>query len=380
MSLLVLSRSDVEHVLSKLTPAELQDLMARVFQLISSPCQSPPIIVTPHRTSITMGNHTALFMPARVSNPALHGTTLKAVCVPRDSADTRGLPASTIVIDEATGAVKAIVNARSLTAIRNAAGSLLSTRLVGLHTPTSIVTFGAGKQIEAHLDLHLRSFPSITSCTLVNRTHNSRVQGLHDRLTSLFPHVSFTIIPRCPPSDINLRTALRAASLIVCATSATFPLFPSSWVPTGAHVILIGSYTPAMREVDRDLVRRAIPNSLSSNNSVRIAAGVRQVLLVDSREACAIEAGELIDAGVAPPEIVEIGELVELGPTREVVLKTLPMSGIMPDADNSEGEGPITMFKSVGVGLQDVAIACAVVAKAETMGVGTTVPGYDVGI
>ncbi|KAF8063394.1 hypothetical protein FPV67DRAFT_1421233 [Lyophyllum atratum] len=369
MSLLVLSSSDVEQVASNFTPTELQDLMALVFHLIASPPRSSPLLIaTPHRTSIAMQNHTALFMPARVSHAALHGTTMKAVCIPRDSDNIRGLPASTIVMDETTGAVKAIVNARSLTALRNAAGSLLSTRLVGMNNPTYVVAFGAGKQIEAHLDLHLRSFPSITSCTIVNRTLNARVAALKKLLTPRFPLVSFNFIATsnnntADPSDSppgDLRSTLISASLIICATSATSPLFPSSWVRPGTHVILIGSYTPAMREVDHVLIRRAINPSWQTQKG-----RTRQVLLVDSRQACAVEAGELIDANVDGTQIVEIGELVALDP-----------SGAL-SGDQEDGDGPITMFKSVGVGLQDVAMACAVVAKAEEMGVGTTVANYD---
>lgn len=74
-----------------------------------------------------MTDHTALFMPARLVShlppPILQGTALKIVSVPRNSGDTRGLPASTIVLDESTGAVKAVLNARNLTALRNAAGT-----------------------------------------------------------------------------------------------------------------------------------------------------------------------------------------------------------------------------------------------------------------
>jgi hypothetical protein len=122
MSLLVLSGSDVEQITSKLTPSELQILMARVFRSLSSPIQSPPTKFTPLRTSIPTMNHTTLFMPARMSEKPIIGTTVKVASVPRNPGDTGGLPASTLVLDEASGAVKAIVNARSLTALRNAAG------------------------------------------------------------------------------------------------------------------------------------------------------------------------------------------------------------------------------------------------------------------
>lgn len=133
MSLLVLSSTDVDHILADFHPIELQNLMARVFYLVSAPRESPPMIDTPHRTTIHMQDHTALFMPARVAHPYLQGTSLKVVSVPQKSSDTRGLPASTVVIDEETGAVKALVNARALTAFRNAAGKLN----YHLHCPNS---------------------------------------------------------------------------------------------------------------------------------------------------------------------------------------------------------------------------------------------------
>ena len=132
MSLLVLSLSDVEAITSTFSPQDLQLLMAEVFALISS--KSPRQHVSmPPRIVIPTLHHTALFMPAHIGNKtssdldiskpgfALGGTAVKVVCVPVKS-DPRGLPGTTLVLDEVTGGVKAIVNARNLTALRNAAG------------------------------------------------------------------------------------------------------------------------------------------------------------------------------------------------------------------------------------------------------------------
>lgn len=122
---LILSASNVKVLISKFKPSELQLLMARVFQLVSTPPQpyEPAASYTPHRTSIPTCNHTALFMPARIAYPrSLSGTAIKVVSVPKSPTDLRGLPASTLVLDEDTGAVRAVVNATNLTALRNAAG------------------------------------------------------------------------------------------------------------------------------------------------------------------------------------------------------------------------------------------------------------------
>jgi len=140
MSLLVLSAKDVDTIVSAYQPEDLQLLMAQVFSQFShrgkelESCQSMPSISIPPRLRFPTLNHTALFMPARIG-PATNSnadvassvqgnTALKVVCVPNKS-DARGLPATTVVLDETTGSVKAIVNARKLTALRNAAGATL---------------------------------------------------------------------------------------------------------------------------------------------------------------------------------------------------------------------------------------------------------------
>lgn len=121
MSLLVLSAADVAKVTAKFTPDELVALMADVFSRLSERHRG---IHQPHRTTIPMEHHTALFMPSRISSA---GTTIKVVSVPSADAPKdikeKGLPGTTIVLDERSGGVRAVVNARRLTALRNAAGT-----------------------------------------------------------------------------------------------------------------------------------------------------------------------------------------------------------------------------------------------------------------
>ncbi|KAF7328877.1 hypothetical protein MVEN_02517400 [Mycena venus] len=364
MSLLCLSGADVARVTSTLSPSALQTLMAHVFSVLSTGETSASY--TPPRITIPTQNHTALFMPARIAqarSESLRGTSIKVVCIPTSPTDVRGLPASTLVLDEETGAVKAILNASNLTALRNAAGSLLSVNLLGPPAPANIVAFGAGAQIEAHLDLHLRAFPSIQTCTIVNRAVNERVSKLADLLHARFPAVKISRIAHdasAPNPDPSLKDALLAANLIICATSSTVPLFPSSWVSDGTHVVLIGSYKHTMHEVDGALIRRALPSDPTKQSA----------LLVDSRSACLAEAGELISAGIEGSQVVEIGELVSFDADGELIFDAARPP---PPAETRGTTGPVTIFKSVGVGLQDVAIACAVVQKAEELGLGTHV-------
>lgn len=115
MSLLVLTAADVSAISFAIPPDDLIHLMAFVFSRLSSRNG----VTSPHRTSISTSNHDVLFMPGRIAGS---GTAIKVVSVPSPLSNCKGLPASTFVIDEATGSVKAVINARKLTALRNAAG------------------------------------------------------------------------------------------------------------------------------------------------------------------------------------------------------------------------------------------------------------------
>ncbi len=266
---------------------------------------------------------------------------------------------------------------RSLKLFFFPAGSVLATVL--LHPPatariTSLVAFGAGSQIKYHVSQLLVTYPSITHVTIINRTLNDRVAVLLDALRAAHPAVRFTAISSAEDDGNGpaggggggggraVEAAVRQADCVCCATPSTAPLFRSEWVRPGAHVILAGSYAPEMAEADAELVRRA-----------------RRVL-VDSRSACTLEAGELIAAGLAPGDMVEVGELFLRGraPVHDGK-KEWEWAAEVDAARVAEvvGAGDVTIFKSVGVGAQDVAISAAVVDCAIEMGIGTRVPQFD---
>ncbi len=175
------------------------------------------------------------------------------------------------------------------------------------------------------------------------------MRNLRDSLQSHFPKVNVTsgTLDGVGQHGFDLKHTVLKADIICTATSSTKPLFKSSWVKVGTHINLVGSYTPEMREVEDDLIKRA------------------GKILVDSREACAHEAGELISAGISPENMVEVGDIVEINgegvPDRMMMMKSA---------------GDVSIFKSVGIGLQDTAIAHLVVENAVANGVGTRVD-YD---
>jgi ornithine cyclodeaminase len=135
--------------------------------------------------------------------------------------------------------------------------------------------------------------------------------------------------------------AVRDADVVVTATTSPQPVFDGADVGPGTHVNAIGAYTPETRELDEELVSRA-------------------KIVVDTREGCLAEAGDLImplrSGAISEADIhAELGEI-----TRG--LKT-----------GRETESEITLFKSVGTAVQDAAVARAVLDRAEQRGLGTIV-------
>ncbi|KIO13802.1 hypothetical protein M404DRAFT_992030, partial [Pisolithus tinctorius Marx 270] len=307
----VLSAQDVNTITAALPSAELEAPMASVFRRLSSGSH----YASPQRTSIAMTHHTALFMPSRVEDI---GTAINVVSVPT-SAD---VPAT----------------------LRHPIGPVFATRLLLSEPPSSLVAFGAGKQIEAHLYLHIHAFPSLKRCTIVSGSTNARLENLLSVLRQSHPLVSLEGLSL--DDTTNVRSAVGRANVIFTATSSTQPLSPSEWVSPGTHLNLVGSFKPSVVEVDCGLISRS------------------ETIVVDSIEACAIEAGELIAASLSAGDMIEIGQLVEEW-----------------DCQDGPGEvqmrkGDVTVFKSVGIGLQDVAIARHVVSKAENLGIGTAVVDF----
>ena len=243
-------------------------------------------------------------------------------------------------------------------------GSLLSYILLTPFVPRRITAFGSGKQIEAHLDLFLRQFPSIADVTIINRTINDRTASLKQVISSMnHPSSVHFLASQAPGSEADIQSAVRQADVIICATPSTQPLFPSSWVRTATHVVLIGSYKPEMKEVDRELILRALLGKM----------------VVDSREASLQEAGELIDAKIHADQLMEIGELISIDKLGVAAKKTLIPGGRTENTETGF-DGPVTLFKSVGLGIQDVAMASAIVEKAlawEGEKIGTVVSDYD---
>ncbi|KAL0245709.1 hypothetical protein I308_104844 [Cryptococcus tetragattii IND107] len=249
-SILVLSGSEVDQILDRMDPDVLLASQQDVFSAFSDSSNDEGTIQTPHRNTLTSPESFALFMPSRAANAG--GMACKIVSIP--SSGIGGLPASTVVLNEKTGKVQAIVNARKLTSMRNAAGSALFVKnFPGPRPLRNLVIYGSGAQARSHATVIIKVNPSITNCTIIGRRESDRLTTLVTDLAKSFPHVKFR--------------------------------------PTSS-IVSIGSYKPTMHELDQETIQRA------------------GLIVCDSGDACLREAGELQLAKTKRDQIVEIGEVV----------------------------------------------------------------------
>lgn len=269
------------------------------------------MIVRPPGAAGVMG-----LMPSYVSGEgAAYG--LKTVCVfPGNPAIGKDAHQGAVLLFSAeTGELLALMNASAITAIRTAAVSGVATDLLAREDAHNLAIIGAGVQARTHLTAmsHVRS---IKRCRVVSRTVE------HARL---FAEEMSGSVPFAIEVVTSVAEALDGADLIATVTNAKEPVVRREWISNGAHLNVVGSSTPLTREVD----------------TATIAASK---LFVDRRESTVNEAGDYLfaarEGAIGPDHIrAELGEV---------------LSGEKQGRTSSE---EITLFKSLGLAVEDLAAA-----------------------
>lgn len=326
---LILSRADVQRCL---TMPDAIDAMRIAFGALHTGQAQMP-----QRLAVKLPEQgTALLMPSLLQTTQNQAFSLKVITVmPRNQ--LRGLPslyASVLLLDAETGKTLAIVEGGWLTAMRTGAVSGLATELLARRDANVLALFGAGAQAPTQL-LAIQTVRPLQEVRVVNRND--------DHYRQFVATVQSLLGSNCPPirRAASASEALRGASLVACATTATAPLFSWRDIEPGTHINAVGAFTPEMCEVDPETVSHAR-------------------IVVDQREAALVEAGDLLQplaAGrISAPETWS--ELAEL------VADTQP---------GRQSEREVTLFKSVGLAIQDLAVASQVYTKARELGVGVEV-------
>lgn len=332
MTIRVLSSSDIDEAL---TAADAVEAMRAAFGEISAGTATVPV-----RGRLESARGVTLLMPAFLGrSPALGA---KIVSVFPNNRDHPAISGAVLLLDADTGRPRALLDGTRLTAIRTAAGSALSTELLAAPEADVLAVFGAGTQGHSHIELISATRP-LREIRICARSLESAARLAADVVANLplLPPSSQAERPRVRPVETPSE-AVDGASIVVAATTSRTPVFDGRELRPGAHVCGVGSFTPAMQEVDLATVRRAR-------------------VVVDQREAAWEEAGDLI----VPREAGDIGEDVIDAELGEIVNGTAPAGRDGRD---------LTFFKSVGNAAQDVAISETALRLAETRGLGAVVP------
>ena len=153
-----------------------------------------------------------------------------------------------ILFEGVNGTPIACLDGTALTWVKTAADSALGSKLLARDNVESMLMIGAGQMALHLVRAHCQVRPSLQRVNIWNRTM-SKAQTLATELASLFPGIHFA-----PTADIE--AGAREADLICSAIASNEPLLQGKWLKPGAHVDLIGAYTPDMREADDECLRR----------------------------------------------------------------------------------------------------------------------------
>ena len=319
---LLLNERDVRAVLTM--PDLIESMRAALADYSAGRAQQPL------RTVLELGPERSFFgiMPASLAGPRAVGTKLVTVF---PSNHEKGLPshlATIVLLDPDTGALLALLDGRFITEARTAAVSAVSAALLAQPAAGTLAIIGSGVQARSHLEA-LAGVRRLAEVRVWSPTESHRSAFVRDALRD-------GVRIRAAGS---VRDAVEGADLIVVATSSITPVLESAWVQDGAHICAVGACRPTHRELEAALVARSR-------------------LFVDSTIGALAEAGDIVlaiqERAIAATHIAgELGAVV---------------SGMVAGRQNPS---QVTLFKSLGMAVEDVAAARLAYTRARSRGVGT---------
>lgn len=324
---LLLSEADVARCVSM---ADLIPLMRETLGRFSR-----REAVQPVRTNLAIrpaGGYYGV-MPAHLPGPDGGRFGLKSVSFFPGN-DALGRPthlATILLLDGRSGDLLAIMDGRLITEMRTAAVSAVSVQLLARENASRLALVGAGVQARSHLQ----------AIAMARRLSRVTVWSRSRERAAAFVREMAAVAP-CPIEAVDsVRSAVEDADIIATVSSASEPVLEGGWVAPGAHLCVVGSSHPRKREVDSATVARSR-------------------VFVDSRDAARVEAGDLLLAEKDGAWSLD-SVAGELG---EVVNAAVP---------GRTGGGELTLFKSLGIGVEDIASASLVLDRAMAAGLGTTI-------
>jgi ornithine cyclodeaminase len=302
-----------EDIASVLSYGALVDALAEAFR------SDVAVPVRHHHTISQPGaDATLLLMPAWTESGERYlGCKIVTVFPDNAKLSRPSLYGQYLLMSGESGEPLAMIEGRALTAWRTAAASALASRYLSREDAAHLVIIGAGA-LAPHLVRAHAAVRPLRRVTAWNRTKS--------RAISMAFGLAVTGIETEVTDD--LEEAVRAADIVSCATLSPTPLIKGAWLKKGAHVDLVGSFTPRMREADDQAVKRAR-------------------VYVDTRAGATKEAGDIVV------------------PLKKGIIARNDIKGDLFDlcrgkARGRTGASQITLFKSVGSAIEDLAAAMLV--------------------
>ncbi len=321
----LLSESDVRAVLSM---DDLIDTMETALDRFSAGAARQPL-----RSVIDVGaegSDHAFYgvMPAFIPEPAALGTKLVSVYSANARRDLPTHLATIVLLDPETGALTAILDGRYITEARTAAVSAASARRLAREDASVLAVLGSGVQAKSHIEAMTR-VRALREIRIWGRTR-AHVEKLIEQMAA---HVKVPMRAASSPS-----AAADGADIITLVTASSDPVLRRGDVADGTHVCAVGACRPTQREMDTALVKDAR-------------------VFVDSRTGALAEAGDLVI------------------PIKEGAIDASHIAGELGDVfgrrlDGRRTAAEITIFKSLGMAIEDVAAARLAWVRAAERGLG----------
>lgn len=321
MKLLILNEDDV----AKLLPMDVCiDLVADGLKALSG-----DEAVNPLRQIMWLPDKRGLLgmMPAFMGGDAEKlGVKVLSIFPGNHGGDIDSHQGAMLLFDAQNGILKAVMNAGALTAVRTAAASGVATRLLARAGAEDLTLLGSGVQAHSHLAA-MRAVRDIKRVRIWSRTlaHAHRFAEMYDGVDVVE----------------TVQEAVHGADIVCTLTAAPDPIVKFEWLSKGVHINAVGSSTPHARELDTETV-------------------VKSQLYVDRRESTLNEAGDFLipkNEGAIKEDHI-IGELGDI---------------MLGHVQGRQSGDDITLFKSLGVGVEDVVSADYVYENAVEKGIGTWV-------
>jgi ornithine cyclodeaminase/alanine dehydrogenase-like protein (mu-crystallin family) len=289
--------------------------------------------VLPLRSMVWMPDRSGLLglMPAYLGAPKSLGLKVISYLPANHGTERDSHQGAVLLFDTEKGSLLAVIDASSITAIRTAAVSGLATRVLAREDAGDLAILGSGVQAESHL----------AAMHAVRKLRRVRVWSIHLPAARAFaermsPRFSVSIEP-----EATADAAVSGADIICTTTASPTPILLGEQIAPGAHVNAVGACFAANRELDTAAVKRSR-------------------VFVDRRESALAEAGDLL---IPMKEgAIDAGHIAgELG---DVLLKRVP---------GRRSSGEVTLFKSLGIAIEDLAAAHFIHARARAEGKGIEV-------